>query len=374
MRSLEPGETRTAELHVTSQYRSVVQEDGKANFWSPKIVVLAGMVSLHVASDSSLQGALTANFTTSGGALTTSFRCAEEEVPVIDELRSLKSDDEEVWIARMQPCGHAQQNQSWTFTAAGALQSSIGAAARCVDGAKRSGCGNTCGRALLETCGSSPVPPAQRWSPADQLVSGAGGGCLLIRENALIDPGILYHALPCKNTSNEQWQYDRGSKQLRLLCASGTCLPWRGWCLTAAPSAPPPPPPPPVPVPDGPLSATEMYRTRVHTAGHPVQEHALRPRRVVKLGGVDARKVQEVLGEPVHRLHLLVPDTAVVTVGWAGGGRNSFITQSTTVTQIQWFTDPVRHSVARWSASMYGGLGCTKTPNPKLLGPRALNT
>ena len=206
----------------------------------------------------------------------------EQELQVIAQMSQPSpsspppSSDGGAWVALVAPCGHGLlQNQSWTFTAAGALRSD--AAARCVDGTKRSGCGNTCGRALLETC-SSPVPSAQQWRPSappSQLVTGGGAaGCLVIRENPLIDPGILYHAMPCKNTSNEQWQYDRGSKQLRLLCTSGTCLPWQGWCLTASPAAPPLPPPPPPPppspptAPHAPLMATELYRTRVHTAGH----------------------------------------------------------------------------------------------------------
>ena len=176
-------------------------------------------------------------------------------------------DDSDVWTARMSPCGRGLQNQSWTFTSAGTLQSDIGP--RCVDGTERSGCGSTCGRALLNTC-SSPVIAGQRWEPpttGSRLVTGATtGSCLLIRENPLIDPGILYHASPCKNTSNEQWHYDRGSGQLQLQCTSGTCLPWNAWCLTAAP--PPPPPIPPAPVPNAPLTAIEMYRSRVHTAGH----------------------------------------------------------------------------------------------------------
>jgi hypothetical protein len=100
----------------------------------------------------------------------------------------------------------------------------------------------------------------------------SSGGCLLIRESPRIDPGILYAVAPCRNTSNEWWRHSH-SNQLVSLCTTGTCLPWQGWCLTAerglpAPVPPPLPPPPPPPVPQGPLQATEVYRTRVHTAGH----------------------------------------------------------------------------------------------------------
>jgi hypothetical protein len=198
------------------------------------------------------------------------------------------------WLARVRPCSSTgAQNQSWAFTLQGQLQSAATATTaaaaagpgRCVDSSQRSGCGNTCGRALLTGCagaGGNATPAAQRWSlapPPSRLLTGGGGagsagGCLLIRENPHIDPGVLYHASPCKNTSNEQWDYDAASQQLRLLCTSGTCLPWHGYCLTADSSPLPPPPLPPAPpaptppVPLAPLLATELYRTRVHTAGH----------------------------------------------------------------------------------------------------------
>ena len=76
VRALRPNETRVVELVATSQYRSVVKEEGRSNFWSPQLAVMAGTFSLHVAKDSSLAGALTASVTTAGGPLSTSFRCA----------------------------------------------------------------------------------------------------------------------------------------------------------------------------------------------------------------------------------------------------------------------------------------------------------
>ena len=87
--SLRPGETQTVELVLTSQFRAIVKDDAKANFWTPQIVVMAGIVSLHVAKDSSLAGALTANVTTAGGPLTTSFRCKTDDAVGIAEWESL---------------------------------------------------------------------------------------------------------------------------------------------------------------------------------------------------------------------------------------------------------------------------------------------
>ena len=172
----------------------------------------------------------------------------------------------ELWTARVQPCvGGA--NQSWSF-AGGALKNA--AAGLCVAVPVRSpGCGSTCGRVKLAPCSGAP---SQRWAaaaPPSRLVSGADGNCLLIRENPLIDPGILYATTPCKNTSNEWWSHDASSGRLVSLCSSGTCEQWQGWCVTAerGPPVPVPPPPPPR-VPDAPLQASELYRTRVHTAGH----------------------------------------------------------------------------------------------------------
>ena len=61
VRALQPNETRVVELVATSQYRSVVKEEGRSNFWSPQLAVMAGRFSLHVVKDSSLASALTAN-------------------------------------------------------------------------------------------------------------------------------------------------------------------------------------------------------------------------------------------------------------------------------------------------------------------------
>lgn len=102
----------------------------------------------------------------------------------------LKSDDDDVWVAKMLPRGYGQQNQIWVCTAAGQLRNA--ATGRCVDRTKRSGCRATCARSLLAACSSSkPAPEAQRWSPAaapSQLATGADGACLLIQENVNIDP------------------------------------------------------------------------------------------------------------------------------------------------------------------------------------------
>jgi hypothetical protein len=190
----------------------------------------------------------------------------------------------EGWTARMVPCLAAStedgavtsRNQSWAFSPAGELRNAEAAGQCATLPSQTSGCGAHCGRVHLTPCssGGEPPPVTQRWAlaaPPSRLVSGGGDdACLLIRENEDIDPTILYAVAPCKNTSNEQWQHSPSTGRLTSLCDSGTCAPWKGWCLTAERGPPPlpAPPPPPPPVPLAPLAAVEEYRTRVHTAGH----------------------------------------------------------------------------------------------------------
>jgi hypothetical protein len=176
------------------------------------------------------------------------------------------------WTARMAPCTSSsqQQNQSWSF-AAGTLQVTT-TSKMCVSTFKA-------GDGHLQLVPCNPKDPSQQWKmdATSRLVTGSPktDGCFCIRENVHSNPGILYVQKPCRNTTNEQWIHDTATNHLTLQCTEGNCVQWKNWCLTAqdglnptpGPYLTPTPSPTPA-VPDAPLAATEMYRSRVHTAGH----------------------------------------------------------------------------------------------------------
>lgn len=174
------------------------------------------------------------------------------------------------WTARMALCVEKQQNQSWNF-GNGALQIAIGKMALCVS---TYAAGD--GHLQLVPCGN-PAPSTQQWKMDGPLVTGADERCFCIRENVHSFPGVLYGQAPCRNTPNERWAYTAATRHLTLKCTERdlTCAAWDNWCLTAqeglhatpGPYPTPAPAPTPPASPPAPLDATEMYRTRVHTAG-----------------------------------------------------------------------------------------------------------
>lgn len=116
----------------------------------------------------------------------------------------------------------------------------------------------------LQSCASVPSSNQHwSWNESTGLILDHADACLDIRENQNADPGVLYASAPCRNTSNEWWDYN--STRIISKCNQGTCEQWEHWCLTAQRGHHPTPPIPPAPL--APLQAKEIYRTRVHTAG-----------------------------------------------------------------------------------------------------------